>query len=202
MEGTPHILSWWGNTEKIYNETLHTAHTFFMGPRLKEEFKNPYGWVGGWLGGWLVFFQEIFPLRGSILQAGTCKILRLAENPRWSRVWQWIFKVRLIWLVFVSETNKMGCLAKIMLYAFLHLTEFRVILGSRIVKKHIMYFPYVCNSFMHLVGYLKASGICWTFHIHPNTKEKHFFVQFGAPSYSLERWCYQNWAPCFFLFCL
>ena len=92
----------------------------------------------------------------------------------------------------------MGCLAKFMLYAFLHLTEFRVILGSRIVKKHIMYFPYVCNSFMHLVGYLKASGICWTFHIHPNTKEKHFFVQFGAPSYSLERWCHQNWAPCFF----
>ena len=76
--------------------------------------------------------------------------------------------------MFVSETNKIGCLAKFMLYAFLHLTEFRVILGSRIVKKHIMYFPYVCNSFMHLVGYLKASGICWTFHIHPNTKEKHF----------------------------
>ena len=43
------------------------------------------GWVGGWVGG---FFQEIFPLRGSILQAGTCQILRLAENPRWSQVWQ------------------------------------------------------------------------------------------------------------------
>ena len=27
-------------------------------------------------------------LRGSILQAGTCKIFSLAENPRWSRVWQ------------------------------------------------------------------------------------------------------------------
>ena len=34
------------------------------------------------------FLQEIIPLRGSILQAGTCKILSLAENPRWSRVWQ------------------------------------------------------------------------------------------------------------------
>ena len=28
------------------------------------------------------------PLRGSVLQAGTCQILSLAENPRWSRVWQ------------------------------------------------------------------------------------------------------------------
>ena len=30
----------------------------------------------------------IMPLRGSILQVGTCQILSLAENPRWSRVWQ------------------------------------------------------------------------------------------------------------------
>ena len=30
----------------------------------------------------------ILPLRGSILQAGTCQILSLAENPRWSRVWK------------------------------------------------------------------------------------------------------------------
>ena len=42
--------------------------------------------VGGWVGGW--FFQEILPLRGSIWQAGTCKILSLAKNPRWNRVWQ------------------------------------------------------------------------------------------------------------------
>ena len=39
------------------------------------------------MGGW--FFQERLPLRGSILQAGTCQILSLAENPRWSRVWQY-----------------------------------------------------------------------------------------------------------------
>ena len=32
--------------------------------------------------------QKIMPLRGSILQVGTCQILSLAENPRWSRVWQ------------------------------------------------------------------------------------------------------------------
>ena len=31
----------------------------------------------------------ILPLWGSILQAGTCWIFSLAENPRWSRVWQY-----------------------------------------------------------------------------------------------------------------
>ena len=41
------------------------------------------GWVAGW------FFQEKLPLRGSILQVGTGQILSLAENPRWSRVWQY-----------------------------------------------------------------------------------------------------------------
>ena len=51
--------------------------------------ENPYGRVDGWVDGWVGgFFQEIFPLRGSILQAGTCQILSLAKNPRWSRVWQ------------------------------------------------------------------------------------------------------------------
>ena len=45
--------------------------------------KNLYG---GWVGG--LFLQEIIPLRGSILQVGTCQIFSLAENPRWSRVWQ------------------------------------------------------------------------------------------------------------------
>ena len=47
------------------------------------------GWVGCTayvLGGW--FLQKIKPLCGSILQVGTCQILILAENPRWSRVWQ------------------------------------------------------------------------------------------------------------------
>ena len=31
-----------------------TVHTFLMGPRLKEEFRNPYGQVDGWMGGWVV----------------------------------------------------------------------------------------------------------------------------------------------------
>ena len=35
-----------------------------------------------------MFLQKILPLRGSILQAGTCQILSFAENPRWSRMWQ------------------------------------------------------------------------------------------------------------------
>ena len=39
--------------------------------------------------GWF-FFQEKLPICGSILQAGTCQILRFAENPRWSRVWQYL----------------------------------------------------------------------------------------------------------------
>ena len=39
-------------------------------------------------GGW--FLQKFKPLCGSILQAETCKILSLAENQRWSRVWQYL----------------------------------------------------------------------------------------------------------------
>ena len=49
------------------------------------------GWVDGWVGGWMggPLLQEILPLCGFILQVGTCQIPRLAENPRWSRVWQY-----------------------------------------------------------------------------------------------------------------
>ena len=42
------------------------------------------GRVGSGLVGSGRFLQEIIPLRGSILQAGTCQILSSAENPRWS----------------------------------------------------------------------------------------------------------------------
>ena len=38
------------------------------------------------------YIGTIMPLRGSILQVGTCKILSLAEYPRWSRVWQLFLK--------------------------------------------------------------------------------------------------------------
>ena len=45
------------------------------------ETTNTIGWV---VGGWVVTIRIIMPLRGSILQVGTCQILSLAENPRWS----------------------------------------------------------------------------------------------------------------------
>ena len=52
---------------------------------------EPMCWVGGsvaepmcWVGG----FMTIMPRCGSILQGGPCQIFSLAENPRWSRVWQ------------------------------------------------------------------------------------------------------------------
>ena len=44
--------------------------------------------VSKYVHGWLAQSVIIVPLRGSILQAETCQILSLAENPRWSRVWQ------------------------------------------------------------------------------------------------------------------
>ena len=40
--------------------------------------------AGGWVGG----FMRIMPHCDSILQAGTCQILCLAENPIWSQVWK------------------------------------------------------------------------------------------------------------------
>ena len=53
--------------------------------------QNPIIWVCFVFWHTLVgILQEIIPLRGSILQAETCQILRLAENPRWSRVWQYL----------------------------------------------------------------------------------------------------------------
>ena len=44
--------------------------------------------IGRVVGGGRLTIRRIMPLRDSILQAGTCQILSLAENPRWSRVWQ------------------------------------------------------------------------------------------------------------------
>ena len=74
MGGTPHIP-----IEVVWSDVQTRVGT----PHKTSVQENPYGrWAGG------RFFQEILPLRGSILQAGTCQILSLAENPRWSRVWQ------------------------------------------------------------------------------------------------------------------
>ena len=63
---------------------------------LTQKFEN---WTGGsdrvgsvGPSGPLGVLQKIIPLCGSILQAGTCQILSLAEKPRWSRatLWQWL----------------------------------------------------------------------------------------------------------------
>ena len=107
---TPHMklnafrLSFWGGDTAQNNcEDVHTR----VGTPHKNMYSNvltrvgtPHNfsrkklmWSGGWLGGWLVAggwnSMIILPLCGSILQAETCKILSLAENPRWSRVWQY-----------------------------------------------------------------------------------------------------------------
>ena len=63
----------------------YTLHTLPRNHRLPVEY-IPQGKSIWWVGGW--FLQEILPLRGSILQVGTCQILSWAENPRWNRVWQ------------------------------------------------------------------------------------------------------------------
>ena len=76
--GTPHILS-----EQGANRGGDTTHQnrlpVVIGSATKDGLR-----VGGGLGG----LMRIMPRCGSILQAGTCQILRLAENPRWSRVLQ------------------------------------------------------------------------------------------------------------------
>ena len=62
--GTPHTIQRTSLFELFY------SHFFYFSMLL----------VGGW------FLQKIKPLCGSILQVGTCQILSLAENPRWSQV--------------------------------------------------------------------------------------------------------------------
>ena len=52
---------------------LNFSFLCYVEVRKKDVLRVAGGWVGGF---------------GSILQAETCQILILAENPRWSRVWQ------------------------------------------------------------------------------------------------------------------
>ena len=65
--GTPHM--------KMYSHVLTGVGTPQNFPLMRWD-------------GWWITIQMIMPLRGSILEVGTCQILSLAENPRWSRVWQ------------------------------------------------------------------------------------------------------------------
>ena len=61
-------------------------HTRFQLPRLCRSGKKRSA-AGGWAVG---SGSRIMPRCGSILQAETCQILSSAENPRWSRVWQFV----------------------------------------------------------------------------------------------------------------
>ena len=49
--------------------------------------------MGGWVGGGWLWVKKMSHC-GSILQAETCQILSLAENPRWSRVWQYFISAK------------------------------------------------------------------------------------------------------------
>ena len=77
--GTPHILS-----EQGANRGGDTAHQnrlpVVIGSATKDGLRRG---GGGWVGG----LMRIMPRCGFILQAWTCQILILAENPSWSRVW-------------------------------------------------------------------------------------------------------------------
>ena len=83
-------------TQGFFLETIG-AHTLLIGGRIgmgtPHSIERKSLAVGGSVragsgAGRSKFCQIIMPLRGSILQVGTCQILSLAENPRWSRVWQ------------------------------------------------------------------------------------------------------------------
>ena len=78
---------WWGH--RTGREQLGWGHRTTCKAEFQDFTTYPAGgWMAGWMAGWLggPLLQEIMPLRGSILQVGTCQILSLAENPRWSRV--------------------------------------------------------------------------------------------------------------------
>ena len=74
-----------------------TAHTLLIGGtigvwtphNIERKSLAAGGWVRAAAGaGGRKFCQIIMPLRGSILQAETCQIPSLAENPTWSRMWK------------------------------------------------------------------------------------------------------------------
>ena len=76
--GTPHKFTGGGTPQKFTGGGGDTA-------QIPKKNTNAMGWV---VGGWVVTIRRIMPLRGSILQAGTCQILSLAESSKCSRVWQ------------------------------------------------------------------------------------------------------------------
>ena len=86
-----------GKNPRVFLENIGT-HTLLIGGRIgvgiPHSIERKSLAVGGSVragsgAGRSKFCQIIMPLRGSILQAETCQIPSLAENPRWSRVWQY-----------------------------------------------------------------------------------------------------------------
>ena len=75
----------WHSLYTLQVLSRHTIDYLQTFTKFCQNFKLGGGWVDEWVSG---FWYMIKPLCGSILQAGTCQILSLAESPRWSRVWQ------------------------------------------------------------------------------------------------------------------
>ena len=76
--GTPHNIERWEGGHRTY--FVDGRNNWGGDTAQHRKKKLSCGWVG--VGG---PNQEIIPLRGSIWQAETCQILRLAGNPRWSQ---------------------------------------------------------------------------------------------------------------------
>ena len=85
-----------GKNPRVFLENIG-AHTLLIGGRIgvgtPHSIERKSLAVGGLVragprAGRRKFCQIIMPLRGSILQAETCQISSLAEDSRWSRVWQ------------------------------------------------------------------------------------------------------------------
>ena len=86
--GYKNLLFWKIFLVHVFSHTPGRPQTPCINPQLVYSW---YGWcikVGWRLAGWGNQSVIIVPFRGSILQAETCQIFSLAENPRWSRVWQ------------------------------------------------------------------------------------------------------------------
>ena len=64
-----------GDLQKFYVKGGDTAHIIQYNEMKDRRVMD--GWLDGWMAGWLAgwFFAIIMPLRGSILQVGTCQIL-------------------------------------------------------------------------------------------------------------------------------
>ena len=77
------LLRQMSQTAEVCKIRLYTKSKL---PRVCRSWKKGVLRVGG---GWVGGFMKIMTHCGSISQAGTCQILSLAEDPRWSQEWQY-----------------------------------------------------------------------------------------------------------------